>query len=221
MKTAAVTLCAVAKGIMMANKVRTYEEAMVEIHDLLKTLRFFKDMPLEDYLENFAIPLREIFQGKPAEIKDDQYYFKDPKDFFAQASVTKLHQLGCPYYKELLFESFIVPLGKRLTKVHNSWMFDQALTMVIAYVVTCRIPGGVDPKWLNEPTNYFTTVLDKPCIYDGEFEKIPSTLFGGEEISLLKLELPEDKDCLFAYNPDGVLRSILTYHHGCFQSLRA
>lgn len=206
----------------MASKVRTYEEAMVEILDCLKeqNIRYFKDITLEDYMENFAFPIRAMFDGKPAEIKNDQYYYADPKNFLGNASVTKLHQLGCPYYKGLLTSAFIEPLGKRLTKVHNSWLFNQALTLVIGYVLLCRIPGRIEPKHFNEKTNYFVTVLDTACIYDGDFEKVASTLFGGEEINLLKLELPDDKDCLFAYSPDGTLRSILKYNAGCFETLQ-
>lgn len=203
----------------MSNSVRNYTEVILEIFTRLKDLLYFRDMSEEEFLESFSTPLREIFATGDSIFKDDQYYFCDVGNFFASMTPLKLQQLSCPHYRQFFKGSFISTLAVHLTKGQNTALFDNVLTVVLGYLLLCRLPGAIRPESLNEPKNYYITNSDTECIYDGEFEKIASTMFGGEEIPIFQLELPSDRDVILTYSREGILQSILSYKGGVFANI--
>lgn len=203
----------------MSNSVRSYKEVILEIFTRLKDLLYFRDMSEEDFLESFSKPLCEVFATGDSKFKDDQYYLCNVGDFFASMTPLKLQQLSCPHYRQFFKNSFISALAAHLTKGQNTALFDNVLTVVIGYLLLCRLPGAIRPESLNEPKNYYITTSEAACIYDGEFEKIASTMFGGEEIPIFQLELPSDRDVIFTYSREGVLQSILSYKGDVFANI--
>lgn len=179
----------------------SYAEVCTKFAEMAKEqkMRYFdKETPEEvaEYLLNYGIPFG---------CTEKYLYTVDPAEFMKSA------------YKQLRIDSpplikTIVDAGRQPWELTTDKVTSMFFEAFLIYIFRCRIHESLAETVFDEALNFFVKVSDpKKSPYEGPFERVPSTFFGGEQLSIWDMDFPPEYDMALVYTNEGFLRTILKY----------
>lgn len=179
----------------------TYQEVCTKFAELALT----QHVPLfegdtveqvESYLSEYG---KDLVQGS------DYKFTVDPLLYIREA-YAKLAIAGFPWV------NFVVERRKSGLELKTGKVNTMFLDAFNIYLLRCQVHDSLLEHDFSESVNYFIKT-DKEGVspLEGPFKKIPSSFFGGEQISFWDIEFPADSDMVVVYTNEGFLRMILRY----------
>ena len=157
----------------------------------------------DDSVEQAAKYLGEYV--KALHIGEDYVFTVDPELFLKNAYET-LDKDDFPWVRKVT-----EPRKKQLETVTGT-MTAMFLNAMNIYMMRCQIHPSLLEMSFDEPVNYFVKSKEEGASpLQGPFIKVPSTFFGGKQLSFWEMDFPADKDLIVAYTNEGFLRMIMTY----------
>lgn len=162
-------------------------------------LRSFKGMSIDDIVPELEAWTKTVKFGK------DYVFTWTPENYFKHA-FEKIERFPIPIVTEYVVAK-TTPLAKDMDTATVAF-----LKAMVPYFLRFQMHDSIEPRLLNEETNYFTKKFEaKKSIFKGPFEKTASTFFGGKTFTMSEIDFPTEHNVLLAYTKQGILMSALRY----------